>query len=59
MSDQEDISKFPDIIPNSIKKTQIWVHENDDFQTEEDISELLARLAGVFYFLNTPCPLFP
>lgn len=44
MSDQEDIPKFPDIIPDSIKKTRIWVHENDDFQTEEDISELLARL---------------
>lgn len=57
MSTENDIPKFPDITPDSIKKTRIWEYENTDFATEEDISELLAHLFDYpedEFFLYTP-----
>lgn len=44
MSGPEDTPRFPNIIPDSIKKSRIWVLENDDFESGNDVSELLAQL---------------
>lgn len=40
----DDLPKFPDIVPDSIRKTHFWVLENDDFQTEDEISSLLGMM---------------
>ncbi|MDX5991741.1 hypothetical protein [Ectopseudomonas alcaliphila] len=44
MADSEELLVFPDIVPDSIVRTRLWVHENSDFKDEEAISDLLGRL---------------
>lgn len=45
MTEPDDLHKFPDIVPDSVRKTRLWILENDDFQIEEEISTLL----GIMY----------
>lgn len=57
MTEQDDLPRFPDIVPDSVRKTRLWVHENDDFKTEEDISTLLGLMYDYpedDFFLFTP-----
>jgi hypothetical protein len=41
---KKELPKFPDLIPDSIKKIDRWVYENANLETEEAISELIANL---------------
>jgi hypothetical protein len=53
----EDELRFPDIVPDSVRKTRVWIHENDDFRSEEELSELLGRMYDYpedDFFLFTP-----
>jgi hypothetical protein len=57
MSDPDSELRFPDIVPTSFKKTRVWIYENNDFRTEEDISILLGRMYEYpedDFFLFTP-----
>ena len=44
MPEPNDLPKFPNIVPDSIRETRFWVLENDDFKTEEEISTLLGMM---------------
>jgi hypothetical protein len=56
MNPPEDLPRFP-FMPASVRKTRIWEHENRDFQSEGDITDLLKRMdafPGDDFFLYCP-----
>jgi hypothetical protein len=44
MSEAEDLPRFPDITPDSVKASKVWVFENADFTSQSDVDALLQQL---------------
>lgn len=41
MSEAEDLPRFPDITPDSVKRSRSWVFENSDFTSQADVDALV------------------